>query len=127
MSHWSFLTSEFVYYWMATTTSVLASSWHITYRMSYADSNFLRCHNYYINLDVCCHFISNICCPLYRGSGMISVLTSFRLLFPCITMSSYKFFLPIFLYFVSTLYSITYFMELTLSMFPTFSTSMEIV
>ena len=49
---------------MTIKTSILASSRHLTYKIAYDDSTCVRCHNYYINLDLCHHFISEVRYPL---------------------------------------------------------------
>ena len=106
---------------MAMTTSVLLFSQYITYWMAYCDSMCLFHHNYYINSDVRHLFILNVHFPLYWWSQLLSFLTPYHLLFPWMTVSAYNFLLPIFLSFVSTLDSITSFLDSTFSTFPTSS------
>ena len=76
------------------TTSVLALSRYITYRMAYDDSTRLRCHYYYINLDARRHFVLG-------GHGYFMSLRCVVFLLPWMTMSVCDFFLPNFSSFVS--------------------------
>ena len=64
--------------------------------MAYCDSTCLCHHNYYINFDVCSHFILDVGFPLYWWSRLIYVLTPCHLLFPWMTMSAYDFSFPYF-------------------------------
>ena len=53
---WSFFNIQCVSYQMVMMTSLLVSSRHLKYWMAYNDSMCLCRRNYYINLDVRCHF-----------------------------------------------------------------------
>ena len=86
-----FFNIKCISYRVAMTTSVLASSRHLTYHMAYEDSMCLRIHNYYVYFDLSHHFTLNIRCSLYWWSRLLSILTPCRLLFLWMTMSEYDF------------------------------------
>ena len=75
-------------------TSILASSWHLTYRMAYDHSTCLRRNNYYINLYVHCNFY--ICGKSYFLYRLHAV--SYYRVWLCLRMIfSFPYFYPLYL------------------------------
>ena len=108
-------TSHFYLYQMAITTSV---PFFVT--IHHIPDGLLLLHVFFLLLLLykCIHALSF----RTRQTQLLSVLTSLYLLFPWMNISAYDFFLPNFSYFVYKLDLITYFLDLTSSIFTTYVT-----